>query len=103
MIKNRLPTEKRLEYEIAFGIIREANKTDDDFLKAIDDKIPDEVIAQGKEIYQQRKDQGVANYAAYSSWEQMIAQFSKERSEQDKIHSKRERKDMPDDSILYKL
>jgi hypothetical protein len=103
MIKNRLPTETRLEYEIAFGVIRDAKKDDKEFLSAVDDQIPEGIIALGKEIYQQRKNEGYASYADYSSWEDMISKFGKERTNQDKVKNKRDMKDSPKDNVLYKL
>lgn len=103
IIKNRLPAETRLEYEIAFGVIREAKKEDAEFLKTVDSQIPEGIIALGKEIYQQRKNEGFANYANYSSWEEMITKFGKERTDQDKVKNKKDMKDNPKDNVLYKL
>lgn len=103
MIKNRLPTETRLEYEIAFGIIRDVKKDDKEFLGAVDNQIPEAIIALGKEIYQQRKNEGFATYASYNSWEEMISKFGKERIDQDKVKNKKDMKDSPKDNVLYKL
>ncbi len=103
MIKNRLPTETRLEYEVAFGVIRDAKKDDEEFLKAVDGQIPEGIITLGKEIYQQRKNEGFAIYAAYNSWEEMISKFGKERTDQDRVKNKKDLKDNPKDNVLYKL
>jgi hypothetical protein len=63
-----------------------------------------EIVALGKEIYQQRKNEGFQAYAKYSSWEDMISQFSKERSDQNngKSLKKEDAKDRAND-VLYKL
>lgn len=82
MIKLRLPEENRLEYEIAFGLLREAENDNDKFFKSVDGKTPAELIAMGKEIYQQRKNEGIAKYQKYQNWEVMISNYQQERSKQ---------------------
>ncbi|MEN9597473.1 MAG: hypothetical protein RL236_1907, partial [Pseudomonadota bacterium] len=58
MIKNRLQPEIRVEYEMSFWMIRDANKDDAAFLAAVDGKKAVEIIGMGKEIYQKRKTEG---------------------------------------------
>ncbi len=87
MIKNRLSEEMRIEYEVSFWTIRDVNKSDSDFLNAVDGKTPQEIIAKGKEIYQQRKEAGVPEYQKYKSWEEMITKFGRERIDQTKVKS----------------
>ncbi len=103
-LKNRLPTNSRIEFEVSFWTIRDANKDDAKFLEIVDGKKPEEIIAMGKEIYQQRKNAGFANYTQYSSWEDMIAKFGEERDDQDsrKGKKKEEPRDRAND-VLYKL
>lgn len=103
-IKNRLPTNNRIEFEVSFWTIRDANKDDAKFLEIVDGKKPEEIIALGKEIYQQRKNAGFANYTQYSSWEDMITKFGEERDDQDsrKNKKKEEPRDRAND-VLYKL
>ncbi|UOA07974.1 hypothetical protein [Methylobacter sp. S3L5C] len=105
-IKNRFAPDKRIEFEVSFWTIRDAKKDDKEFLDAVDGKNPDEIIAMGREIYQERKAAGFKAYESYSSWDEMIAKFGKERIDQD--NRKKGSKDDPDknkpnDSILYKL
>ncbi|WP_262965872.1 hypothetical protein [Methylobacter psychrophilus] len=105
-LKNRLPPDTRIEFEVSFWTIRDAKKDDKEFLSAVDGKTPDEIIALGKEIYQERKAAGFKGYEAYSSWEEMIAKFGKERIDQDnkKNTSKDDQnKNKPNDSVMYKL
>ncbi|TAL48018.1 MAG: hypothetical protein EPN89_07645 [Methylovulum sp.] len=104
MLKNRLLPENRIEFEVAFWTIRDANKEDSKFLTVVDGKKPEEIIALGKEIYQQRKDAGIQNYKQYSSWEEMITKFGRERVEQDnrKSPKKEDPRDKAND-VLYKL
>lgn len=103
-LKNRLPASNRIEFEVSFWTIRDANKDEAKFLEIVDGKKPEEIIAMGKEIYQQRKAAGFANYNQYSSWEDMISKFGVERDEQDsrKGRKKEDAKDKAND-VLYKL
>lgn len=104
MLKNRLLPENRVEFEVAFWAIRDANKEDSKFLELVDGKKPEEIIALGKDIYQQRREAGFKEYTQYSSWEEMITKFGRERIEQDnrKGAKKEDVKDKNND-VLYKL
>ena len=104
-LKNRLPPDNRIEFEVSFWTIRDAKKDDKEFLDTVDGKTPDEIIAIGKEIYQERKTSGFKGYEQYSSWEEMIAKFGKERMDQDNRKGKSKEaqdKDKAND-VLYKL
>ena len=104
-IKNRLSPDSRIEFEVSFWTIRDAKKDDKEFLNAVDGKSPEEIIAIGKEIYQERKAAGFKAYEQYSSWEEMIAKFGKERIDQDNRKGKPKEdndKDKAND-VLYKL
>lgn len=102
-LKNRLPPSSRIEFEVAFWTIRDANKDDKKFLDIIDGKKPEEIIAIGKEVYQQRKNEGFAGYSQYSSWEDMISKFGQERDEQDSRGKKKEDARDKANDVLYKL
>ena len=102
-LKNRLSPDSRIEFEVSFWTIRDAKKDDKEFLDAVDGKKPEEIIAIAKEIYQQRKATGFKGYEEYSSWEEMISKFGKERLDQDNRKGKaKEDKDKAND-VLYKL
>jgi hypothetical protein len=104
-LKNRLSPDNRIEFEVSFWTIRDAKKDDKEFLDVVDGKKPDEIIAIGKEIYQERKAAGFKAYEQYSSWEEMIAKFGKERIDQDNRKGKSkeaQNKDKAND-VLYKL
>lgn len=103
MIKNRLPSDSRIEYEVSFWTIRDAIKDDSEFLAKVDGKNPQQIVELGKEFYQQRKNSGSKEYEQYSSWEEMIAKFGKERIDQDRVKSKRDMVDSPSDNVMYKL
>ena len=104
-LKNRLSPDSRIEFEVSFWMIRDAKKDDKEFLDVVDGKNPEEIIAIGKEIYQERKAAGFKGYEEYSSWEEMIAKFGKERLDQDNRKGKSKEaqdKDKAND-VLYKL
>jgi len=82
MLKERMAQEPRIEFEVSFWTIRDAKKSDEEFLDAVDGKTPTEIIALGQEIYQERKNSGYPGYEKYTSWEDMISKYSQERSEQ---------------------
>jgi len=104
VLKQRLPSESRIEFEVSFWTIRDANKDDSKFLTLIDSKKPEEIIEIGKEIYQERKNAGYKGYEQYSSWGEMITKFGRERMDQEnrKATKKEDPKDKAND-ILYKL
>ncbi len=100
-IKDRLPIEKRIEFEVSYWTLRDSINSRDEFLDTIDGKTPEELIELGKGVFQDRKTAGFKNYLQYSSWDQMITQFSQERIEQSK-HLKSNRAPR-NGSVLYKL
>ncbi len=100
-IKNRLPEEKRIEFEISFWTLHDSIKNRDDFLNAIDGKTYDDLIDMGKEVFQERKNAGFEKYTQYTSWDQMITQFTQERLDQNKRKKVDPRDSNP--SIMYKL
>jgi hypothetical protein len=89
-IKERLPLDQRIEFEISFWTLRDEIKNNGDFLDAIDGKTPEQLIETGKELFEKRKASGNKEYAQYANWEQMITQYSQERIDQN-------RKKAPDD------
>ena len=93
--------DSRIEFEVSFWTIRDAKKDDKEFLDIVDGKKPEEIIAIGKEIYQERKAAGFKGYDEYSSWEEMISKFGKERNDQDNRKG-RPKEDKAND-VLYKL
>jgi hypothetical protein len=102
MIKPRLPENTRLEYEIAFGLLREAEKDNAIFFKSIDGKTPAELIAMGKEIFQQRKEEGVAQYQIHQNWEEMIKNYQQQRAAQ-KVETDIKKDSKNNRAIDYKL
>ncbi len=83
-IKERLPLDQRIEFEISFWTLRDEIKNNGDFLDAIDGKTPEQLIEKGKELFEKRKASGNKEYAQYANWEQMITQYSQERIDQNR-------------------
>ena len=102
-LKNRLPTENRIEFEVSFWTIRDTKKDDKEFLNIVDGKTPEEIIVLGKEIYQERKAAGFKGYEEYSSWQDMINKFGKERMDQDNRKGKSKGEQDKANDVLYKL
>lgn len=106
VLKERLPPEIRIQFEVAFGTIRNAKKNDDQFLDTVDGKTPLEIIAIGKELFQQLKASGSPGYEKYASWEDMISKFIQERNsqatKQGVMTEKQNTRDRAND-VLYKL
>lgn len=103
-IKERLPPNKRLEFEIAFGLIRDDIKDNDKFLSYVGGKSSLEIIEAAKILFQGQK-KGINSSNKYDSWEAMLAQVSSERSNQDKSFHKdpRELTTPKNPNVLYKL
>ena len=102
-LKNRLPPDQRMEFEVSFWLIRDNNKDDDTFLDVVDGKKPEEIIALGKEIYQQRKNVGFKAYEKFSNWDEMIAKFGQERLDQESPGKKKESPKDKANNILYDI
>jgi hypothetical protein len=103
-MKERLPPDNKIEFEVSFWTIRDANTSEDAFLNAVDGKSALEIIDMGKDIYEQRKKTGFKGYEKYNSWEEMIAKFDKERIDQEKKHVNKDKNfDSPNTTILYNL
>lgn len=101
MLKNRLPTKQKIAFELSFWTARDAINDTDEFLDTVDGKTPQEIIVLGKQIFAERKAAGIAEYEQFASWDEMIANYEKERAIQELPRKKRDPKD--NHSILYKL
>lgn len=102
-IKDKLPTEQRIEFEVSYWTLRDSIRDKGEFLDTVGGKTPEELTVLGKEVFQKRKSSGFKNYQQYSSWEQMIAQFTQERINQNRsAGAKRVQRDTGN-SVLYDL
>jgi hypothetical protein len=83
-IKEHLPANQRVEFEVAYWGLRNQIKDDAEFLKTIDQKTSADIIELGKASFAKNKAAGVAEVASYESWDQMIARQIQQRAEQDR-------------------
>jgi hypothetical protein len=83
-IKEHLPENQRVEFEVAYWALRNQVKDDAAFLKAIDQKTSTDISALGKAGFAKNKEAGIAEVAGYDNWEQMIAQQIEQRGAQDR-------------------
>ena len=102
-IKDRLPLDRRIEFEISYWTLRDEIRNNKEFLDAIDGKTPDQLIEVGKELFLKRKAAGAKEYVQFANWEQMIAQYSQERIEQNRKRSPGDDKEPKNPPVLYKL
>ncbi len=100
-IKDRLPIEKRIEFEVSYWSLRDAIRDREEFLDTVDGKTPEELIEEGKKLFQERKNAGYKGYDKFDSWDQMVAEFTQQRKEQ----NRRKRIDPRDrqNNVLYQL
>lgn len=95
-IKEKLPLDQRIEFEVSYWTLRDDIRNNKEFLNEIDGKTPEQLIEKGKELFLKRKAGGDKEYSKFDNWDQMIAQYSQERLEQN-------RKKTPDSRELSKL
>jgi len=72
-IKERLPENQRVEFEIAYWTIRSHIKDDAEFLKSIDQQNAAGIIELGKAIFAKNKAAGMTELANFDDWEQMLS------------------------------
>lgn len=101
MIKDRLPQQQRIPFELSFWAIRTKYRKNEDFLDIVGGKTPDELIAVGKEVFDTRKTEGFAEYQQYATWEDMIQKYTDDRRAQN-AKKKRDPRE-GENSVLYKL
>ncbi|WGS85097.1 hypothetical protein [Methylomonas sp. UP202] len=83
-IKEHLPANQRVEFEVAYWGLRNQIKDDAEFLKTIDNKTSTDIVELGKASFAKNKAAGVAEVVDYDNWDQMIAKQIEQRTEQDR-------------------
>ncbi len=101
-IKERLPIQQRIEFEVAYWALRNQYKDDAEFLKTINQKSFADIVALGKAQFDKNKAAGIAEVAKHANWEQMIAQQIEQRGLQDRTAiDPKDKKDYP--RVDYKM
>ncbi len=98
-IKNRLPLAQRIEFEFSFWTLLDEHKDQQAFLQAIDGKTHLEIIDMGRELFNTRKQDGQEEYQKFASWEDMVTQFSEDRTNMKKEQQPAQRRNQP--TVLY--
>lgn len=101
LIKDRLPTEQRIEFEISYWTVRDAVRNNQAFLDLVDGKSVEEMIVLGKDNFTERKNSGFKGYEKYTHWKQMIAKLTQDRISQSR-HKGQGNQD-EDNNVLYNL
>ena len=99
-IKSYLPSDERIEFEIAFWTIRDALGNSSAFLDTVDGKNVEEIIALGQEHFNKRKAEGIPAYDKYTSWDDMLTRVKAERAAQSLPKQKMTKQDQRN-NLLY--
>lgn len=102
-IKEKLPLDQRIEFEVSFWTLRDEIRNNQEFLDAIDGKTPEQLIETGKELFEKRKASGNKEYSQYASWDQMITQYSQERIDQNRKKTPDKRDKNPPARVDYNM
>lgn len=102
-IKEKLPLDQRIEFEVSFWTIRDEIRDNTEFLEAVGGKTPEQLVDAGKELFMKRKASGHKDYEQFSNWDQMIAQYSQERIDQNRKKTPDPRDKMNPHRIDYKM
>ncbi|MDD1621388.1 MAG: hypothetical protein LUQ11_07885 [Methylococcaceae bacterium] len=102
-IKERLPLDQRIEFEISFWTLRDEIRNNKEFLDAIDGKTPEQLIETGKELFMKRKAAGNKEYEQYATWDQMISQYTQERIDQNRKKTPDARDKNPPARVDYQM
>lgn len=81
-IKNRLPQNLRVPFELSYWAIRDYYRNNKEFLNIVGGKNPEELIAAGKEVFLTRRAEGFAEYQKYTTWGEMIGKYQQDRQNQ---------------------
>jgi len=102
-IKDKLPLDQRIEFEVSYWSLRDELRNNKEFLNEIDGMTPDKLIARGKEIFEKRKASGIKEYQQYANWDQMIADYTQERIDQNRKKSPDPRDQTNPHRVDYKM
>jgi len=103
VIKEKLPLDQRIEFEVSFWTLRDEIRNNKDFLNEIDGLTPERLIEKGKELFAKRKASGNKDYEKYDNWDQMIAQYTQERIDQNRKKTIDPRDKNQGNKIDYKM
>lgn len=103
IMKEYLPSDMRVEFEVAYWTTRDALRDKKEFLNAVDGKTAPELIAVGRQYFDKQKAAGAKGYEKYASWDEMVALLIKERKEQSLARKTEDTREDRANNVLYKL
>lgn len=102
-LKERLPLDQRVEFEVSFWTLRDEIRNNKEFLDAVDGKTPQQLIESGRELFAKRKAAGNKEYQQFTSWDQMIAEYTQERINQNRGKKADPRDKKGNGIVTYKM
>jgi len=104
-MSKRLPSDVRVEFEVAFWVLKDIIKDRGDFQDAVDGQTVSSLVEVAKKAYDKERVKGVSAYTKYNSWDDMINTLQQERRDQSlpKSKSKKDSKRDKDNNLLYEL
>ncbi|MEN8260642.1 MAG: DUF6694 family lipoprotein [Pseudomonadota bacterium] len=79
-MKEYLPSQERVEFEVAFWTLKESASSAEEFRDVVDGKTASELIALAKKNFAEQQAAGFRRFQTYPSWEAMIEKFVNERN-----------------------
>jgi hypothetical protein len=102
-VKERLPNDLRLEFELSYWTLRDELKDDAAFLQALDGKNPYEIIDLGQASFDRRKAAGFTDYQRFADWQAMLSDYAKQRDGQSKPSVNADKEAKYKHSVLYNM
>lgn len=102
-IKERLPDDLRLEFELSYWTLRDEFKDDGTFLQTVDGKNPYEIIDLGKVSFDRRKAAGFKDYQRFADWQAMLSDYTKQRNGQSKPSVNADKEAKYKHTVLYDM
>ena len=104
-MKEYLPRDQKLEFQVAFWTLRNGYEDNDDFLDAVNRKTAKEIIVAGQKKFEEMRAGGFDEYQKYRDWDDMIEQDKQIRAKQDLGLDKKNQKKQRDktNNVLYDL
>lgn len=105
VLKEYLPKDEKLEFQVAFWTLKNGYDNKEDFLDIVDGKTAKEVIVAAKEKFEEMRASGITEYQQYSSWDDMIEKDKEIRATQDfgLEHKNRQMQRDKTNNVLYDL
>lgn len=102
-IKERLPDDLRLEFELSYWTLRDELKDDGAFLQTVNGKNPYEIIELGRASFERRKAAGFKDYQSIADWRVMLSDYTNKRNGQSKPSVNADKEAKYKHTVLYDM